>query len=366
MYMSRTSKKPIYQQIQEHLQELLDTGELRAGDQIPSERRLMADFTTSNMPVRQAVQHFIDKGRFERVHGRGTFVCRQQNHLTGRIAVLYVFDNAGMWSSPFYTEIMRGIEDGTIEHDLRLIMQSVGDQDIHALMCRLEDEVDGFLILDAFPSMIERIEKYGREKRKPLVVVNYPHHWTQVDSVLTDNVHNSQILTEYLINAGHRRIAVLYQYSMMGSMRELHPSYILKIQGYKQALALHDIPLDESLIIEVNKAQSETLLADLQHLKATAIFCTGSHLVRKLLPQIKQSGFSVPDDCSLVAYDRSRDVTEADPAITVIDTRLNELGQTASRRLYEKINARLFSSSTMLLQGQVLEGQSVSPPKGLS
>lgn len=360
--MKRISNGPIYQNIQEHLQGLLDDGTLNPGDQLPSERTLMSQFETSNMPVRQAIQHFIDKGIFERVHGRGTFVCHQAKR-TGRVAVLYVYDNAGMWASPFFTEIMRGIEDITLENDQRLLMQSVADSDIYALMCRLEDEVDGFILLDLFPSMVERVEKYVRGKRKPLVLVNYPCSGQNIDTVLTDNIQNAQLLTQHLIKLGHRRIAFLFQYSTMGKMRELHPSYPLKQLGYRQALELNDIPFDKELCINVSK--DVDLSADIKDKHITAIFCSGSHLVdRHVLPAIETAGLRVPQDISIVTYDRTRDIEDTKMPITTINTPLVELGQTTTRRLNEKIQSKAQSCSSILLQGQVLRGQSDLPLKG--
>ena len=365
--MKKTAQGPLHQQIRAHLQELLDGYQLRPGDQVPSERKLMALFNASNMPVRQAIQHFIDKGIFARIHGRGTFVVNQASEHTGRIAVLYVYDNAGMWSSPFYTEIMRGIEHVTIEEDQRLIMQSVGDNDIYSLLCKMEDEVDGFLILDLFPSMCEKVEKYVREKRKDVVVINYPHHWNNVDSVLTDNVGNAQSMTQYLIQNGHRQIMFLYQHSMMGNMRELHPSYELKRQGYRQALELADIPYNEKIVLDWSSGLGEQLGSIIRQQQVSAIFCSGSHLVQqRLIPILEQNRMRIPKDISIVAYDRTRDILQTDVPIACIDTPLIELGQASTKRLNEKIHSKFQSSSTLLIQGQVLKGASVLDLKGTS
>ncbi|NRA39362.1 MAG: GntR family transcriptional regulator, partial [Planctomycetes bacterium] len=243
--MTNKTNGPIYQEIQEHLQSLVESGELKAGAQVPSERKLMAQFQTSNMPVRQAIQHFIHKGIFERIHGRGTFVCANITECTNRIAVLYVYDNVGMWGSPFYMDILRGIEQTTLAEDKRLILQSVGDNDIYSTLRKLEDDVDGFIIVDLFPSMVERVEKYIREKRKKVVVANYPHNWSNCQAVVSDNIHNSLQLTQHLIEHGHQQIAFLTHRSRMGDMHELHPSSNLKKMGYRQALELNDIRFDD-------------------------------------------------------------------------------------------------------------------------
>ncbi len=361
MYMSTTpSNGPIYLQVQEHLQSLLDAEELQPGQQIPSERALMAAFETSNMPVRQAIQHFIDKGIFERIHGRGTFVKKQDTTKTNRIAMLYVYDNAGMWASPFYTQIMRGIEDVSIAQDKRLILQSVGGDDIYSALCRLEDDVDGFLLVDLFPSMVERVEKYIREKRKPLVIINYPHAWSKCSAVVTDNNLNSYKLTEYLINKGHKQIALFYHRSAMADMKEVHPTNKLKHSGYRDALELNDLEHDNTLVFEVSRDNCESIISELKERGVTAIYCNASSVATGVvIPSIKALGYKIPQDFSIVAYDNTSDTQRFENAITCIDTDISELGQHATRCLLGKIDNPQRNDSVIQLQGEVLERSSV-------
>lgn len=66
---------PIYIQIQEYFTDRIESGELVAGEQIPSERELAEQFGVSRMTVRQALSTLVLEGRLERIQGRGTFVA---------------------------------------------------------------------------------------------------------------------------------------------------------------------------------------------------------------------------------------------------------------------------------------------------
>lgn len=68
------SPTPLYHQIALGLRARIDNGELRQGDQIPSERILAESLGVSRMTVRQAIGTLIREGHCVRIRGRGIFV----------------------------------------------------------------------------------------------------------------------------------------------------------------------------------------------------------------------------------------------------------------------------------------------------
>jgi GntR family transcriptional repressor for pyruvate dehydrogenase complex len=62
------------QDVIEQLQELVSSGEWRPGDQLPPERELGEQLGVSRTVVREAIHVLAERGLFEVVHGRGTFV----------------------------------------------------------------------------------------------------------------------------------------------------------------------------------------------------------------------------------------------------------------------------------------------------
>lgn len=355
----RRQDSPIHQAIRAYLDGLLATGKLRPGMQVPSDRQLMARFKTSNMPVRRAMQHFINAGVFQRIHGSGTFVQGKDGRRLGTIAVICPHDHAGMWNSHFYTTILHGIQDVMVDADQRLLLESCADEP-YAAMCKLEDRADGFLVLDLYPSLLAQVEKYAREKRKPLVMINYPHATPLFDCVLTDNTGNAQALVQHLIGHGHLRIACIFSTSPARVGREPHPSVELRLMGYRQAMQRAGLRIDERLLVDWPRDDTDRTIRRLLDQGATACFCLSHQLaVRTLLPALNRLGRSVPKDLSVVAYDNTSDTAEAQPALTVIDTSLSQLGQTAAQRLLEIIPQAAPTRSTIVLHGAVLERASV-------
>ena len=68
---------PLYRQIADQLRRLIESGELEAGMQIPTEDQLMGQFHTSRNTVRGALRELTTRGLVYTLHGKGTFVSER-------------------------------------------------------------------------------------------------------------------------------------------------------------------------------------------------------------------------------------------------------------------------------------------------
>jgi GntR family transcriptional regulator len=84
---------PAYQRIQRTLRKTIDTGDLRPGDAVPSERELARIHAVSLMTARHALASLEHEGVVERRRGVGTFVSTPKIHFNKLMS---------------YTEQMRG------------------------------------------------------------------------------------------------------------------------------------------------------------------------------------------------------------------------------------------------------------------
>ncbi|HEX3969348.1 MAG TPA: GntR family transcriptional regulator [Edaphobacter sp.] len=74
--LDKTSFTPLYFQIQSHLLKMIQSGQLRAGDPVPSEEELARVYGVSRMTTRQALQSLKSQGYADGQKGRGTFVTQ--------------------------------------------------------------------------------------------------------------------------------------------------------------------------------------------------------------------------------------------------------------------------------------------------
>ena len=78
--MPRRSEEPAYKRIQGAIRQRIDTGQLKPGNIVPSERELARIHRVSPMTARQALSELARDGIVERRHGAGTFVAPPRVH----------------------------------------------------------------------------------------------------------------------------------------------------------------------------------------------------------------------------------------------------------------------------------------------
>src|ERR1700721_1654298 len=71
---------PVYKQIQKAIRQRIDSGKLKPGNPVPSERELARLHKVSLMTARHALSEMARDGIVERRHGAGTFVAPPKVH----------------------------------------------------------------------------------------------------------------------------------------------------------------------------------------------------------------------------------------------------------------------------------------------
>ncbi len=72
---------PLYIQLTDHIKNLIDTGSLSQGEQIPTETMWMNEFSLGRATVRAALAELERKGVIYKLRGIGTFVSKKQTSL---------------------------------------------------------------------------------------------------------------------------------------------------------------------------------------------------------------------------------------------------------------------------------------------
>jgi GntR family transcriptional regulator len=75
VFMSGTQESLLYSRVETILASEITDGDLRVGDQLPTEDSLIARFEVSRITVRRAIQNLVSRGLVEIRRGKGTFVA---------------------------------------------------------------------------------------------------------------------------------------------------------------------------------------------------------------------------------------------------------------------------------------------------
>jgi GntR family mannosyl-D-glycerate transport/metabolism transcriptional repressor len=71
-------KKPMYRQIADAIRLQVENGELKAGDALPTESALQAQFAVSRVTVRQALKQLTEQQIIESIQGSGSYVKEEK------------------------------------------------------------------------------------------------------------------------------------------------------------------------------------------------------------------------------------------------------------------------------------------------
>jgi DNA-binding FadR family transcriptional regulator len=83
---SRQRRGGLVQEVVQHLQQLIQTGQIQPGDKLPTESAVMAELNVSRTVVREAISRLQASGQVETRHGIGTFALQAPSTHNFRIA----------------------------------------------------------------------------------------------------------------------------------------------------------------------------------------------------------------------------------------------------------------------------------------
>ena len=84
LIISSVSGEPIYEQIKTQFRSAVLSGELKAGEALPSLRKLAKELRISVLTVTRAYNELADEGVVQNIQGKGTFVMDKGNELMQR------------------------------------------------------------------------------------------------------------------------------------------------------------------------------------------------------------------------------------------------------------------------------------------
>lgn len=84
LIISSVSGKPIYQQIEDQIRSAILSGDLAAGEGLPSLRHLARELRVSVLTVTRAYNELAQEGLVENIQGKGTFVMDRGNEVMRR------------------------------------------------------------------------------------------------------------------------------------------------------------------------------------------------------------------------------------------------------------------------------------------
>lgn len=255
-------------------------------------------------------------------------------------------------SSVFFSELARGIEDIATMYKYNIILCNSDqnkDKEIRLIQTLLGKQVDGIVFMGGKIAE-EHIEEF-KQSSVPIVLAATVDEQNQIPSVNIDYEQAVFEAVSHLIETGHREIGFI------NGPLEVPINGKYKLNGYKRALAEHDIPFDETLLsvgdytYESGKETTEQFLN--QEVKPTAIFVDSDEMAIGAIHEIQDEGKKVPNDIEVISSENTRLVQMVRPTLSSIAEPTYDIGAVAMRLLTKLMNNEKVESSTVVLPHRI-------------
>ncbi|MGO4587146.1 LacI family DNA-binding transcriptional regulator [Arthrobacter sp. 2RAF6] len=204
--------------------------------------------------------------------------------------------------SPYYLELMRGIEEAATAHDSLVMFANTFsrvDREWAHVQKMDEQRVRG-LILTTGPDSDARARRMAAAGTPCVIVGRAADLSPNLHSISLDNIKAGQLIGGHLLACGRSSIAVI----TMGNREQ----GILRIRGLRSVLNEHDIELPDSAVRAVEaKEEVFTAIAELladaraNGSPIDAVVCMSDLLTRHIYEALHKLGRRVPDDVGLIA-----------------------------------------------------------------
>ncbi len=211
---------------------------------------------------------------------------------------------------------------------------------------------DGLVILSQRTDDSVFIEE-AIAKKIPLVVINRPVYYG-VSNVLTDEAQGMKKAMEYLLDNGHRNIAIIESTQNLDSTRARH-------RGWVQAVEYCGlVPKSMPIAVGNYRFHSGYLAAkELLVHKPTAILCFNDEMAHGARKAILEAGLSVPEDVSLIGFDNLDASRFSDMRLTTIERNMLKIAKIGTEVLLKKIECGDTSCERIYLDTQLIIRETV-------
>ena len=280
---------------------------------------------------------------------------------TGNIGFILTDDHF-LRTEPFYTRIFLGTEFEARSAGYYILLTSINaefSKKDPLPRFILNKSVDGIIVAGKIPlTLIERMVPYNL----PTVFIDYIPSQNCCPLVLIDNIAGGLIATNHLIELGHKNIAFI------GGDIE-HPSLSDRLNGYKQALVNAKIPIKNIFIAidakypdRINGYNSAKKLFS-KNKNISAVFACNDAMAIGAIHYLKESGYKVPGDISIIGFDDVEADLLLDPTLTTIRVPKIEMGVEALKLMVNTLKNKKSSFKKILVPVELIERESTSANK---
>lgn len=269
------------------------------------------------------------------------------------LALPYFMD---MFSSYYAMEIMKGVGKAieNAPYDLQLhIFDSGMDEDSIKEHLASVHNLGGVLFADIDGN--RNIINMTRKNKIPYIIMNNIFYDNETNYIGIDNKVAAKEAVQYLIDLGHKKIAMI-----TGNMKT--QSAAMRLEGYKAALAENKIPDNPEYIVNgaYNREKAQEAMLKLINEKPhpTAVFAASDLMAFGAIMVALREDVKVPEEISIMGFDNSPLAALGHVIITTVNQPLAEIGMIAARALADIIEGKKQQPFQKIIDATLIMGSS--------
>lgn len=259
--------------------------------------------------------------------------------------------------SSYYNKLHQQVSQLAMERGCFTMLEVISDKtQKDRLLPRLilDKKVEGILVIGRLDEAY--LNEIKVKSGIPMVYLDFCNHTGDEDAVISDSYNGSYCITNYLFDKGHKKIAFVGTILASGVITD-------RYFGYRKSLLEHGVEFRADWVIDdrdiengaIDAATFFKLPADMP----TAFVCNCDLTASVLIKKLRDKGYKVPDDISVVGFDNFVYPGMCDIKITTYGVDTYEMGRNAVLNLIRKISRERYRQGIMILEGHLIEGESV-------
>lgn len=239
-------------------------------------------------------------------------------------------------TNPFFTEVIRGVENEARAHGYSLILCDSNEDPILEqanLNTLFSRRVDGVLLA---PTDAQTAQDRLTRRRFPVVFFDRIPPGFTGSAVVTDNLGAAFEATQHLISLGHRRLAIIAGRLNLSNGLD-------RLEGFRKALQQAALPLRDEYLRHGDFQLESGYRCGLALLQLavppTAIFCCNNQMTLGLMRALVEMGLSCPGHVSVLGFDDFEWAAIFNPRLTTVAQPSFQVGKQAMQMLLRRMEA---------------------------
>jgi DNA-binding LacI/PurR family transcriptional regulator len=231
------------------------------------------------------------------------------------------------------SRIIEGAEYEVRQHGYYLVSSSAPDEaSFKDLLAELIDSrrVEGLMVINPYVDKRHTLLRIGT----PTVLVGSQSRRDTVSSVALDDFNVAWKATQYLIELGHRRIAMVTGPQVEDCTQD-------RDEGYKRALDEAHLEFEPSLVVTGDWSASSGYDAVMRIVKMgqmpSAVFAQNDRMAIGVLRAARELHLQVPQQLSVIGIDDMPLASYFDPPLTTMQQDMHAIGREAAQLLIHSL-----------------------------